>query len=95
MAEKKVTQNVWTWGFAKKEEGAVSNNNENAFENLVHTNLKQLPKRLKLGCQNEIHQVMFKCVISAKNNENSLQINLYISTTRYVRKAIITPVKFL
>ena len=38
----------------------MSNDADNAFRNLACANLKQLPKRLKLAIQNEIHQVIFK-----------------------------------
>ena len=43
-----------------KEEGVMSNDGDNGFGNLVRTNSKHLHKRLKLVCQNEIHQVTFK-----------------------------------
>ena len=50
----------------------MSNDPDNTLGNLVHTNLKQLPKRLKLAYQNEIHQVMFKYMIAAENIKNPL-----------------------
>ena len=33
-----------------KEEGLMSKHADNTFGNLVHTNLKQLPKRLNIAC---------------------------------------------
>ena len=50
-----------------KQKGVMSNDPDNTLGNLVRANLKQLPKRLKLACQNEIHQVMFKYMIAAEN----------------------------
>ena len=49
-----------------KEETKVGNADV-AFGNLVTSNLAQLPKRIKLSCQNEIHQVMFKYMMAAEN----------------------------
>ena len=42
---------------------------DQAFGNLVSSNLSQLPKRLKLSCQNEIHSVMFKYLMEAENTQ--------------------------
>ena len=43
----------------EKGDGISSNNADNAFGNLVSSNLSQLPKRLKMVCQNEMPNVMF------------------------------------
>lgn len=66
-----ITQHRWKY-LDNKEEGAVNNNVDNSFENLVRTNLKQLPNRLKLACQNEFHQVVIKYIIAAENVETLL-----------------------
>ena len=39
---------------------------------LDNKDLKQLPKRMKIACQNEIQQVMLKYMKAVKNIENSL-----------------------
>ena len=64
----------------EKGDGISSNNADNAFGNLVSSNLSQLPKRLKLACQNEMHNIMFKYMMAAEN-ENSPQANINTEPT--------------
>ena len=58
----------------------MSNDANNAFGSLVRTNMKQLPKRPKLACQNEIYQVMVKYMTASENIEKPL-INQFSQKT--------------
>ena len=41
-----------------------------AFGNLILSHVRQLPKRLKFSCQNEINQVLFRCMMYSESNSS-------------------------
>ena len=41
---------------------------DTAFANLVLSHVRQLPKRLKFSCQNEINQVLFRYMMYSESN---------------------------
>ena len=41
---------------------------DTAFANLVLSHVKELPKRLKLSCQNEKNQVLFRYMMHSESN---------------------------
>ena len=41
-----------------------------AFANLVLSHVRQLPKRLKFSCQNEINQVLFRYMMYSESNSS-------------------------
>ena len=43
---------------------------DTAFANLVLSHVRQLPKRLKFSCQNEINQVLFRYMMYSESNSS-------------------------
>ena len=43
---------------------------DTAFVNLVLSHVRQLPKRLKFSCQNEINQVLFRYMMYSESNSS-------------------------
>ena len=45
---------------------------DTAFANLILSHVRQLPKRLKFSCQNEINQVLFRYMMYSESNSSQL-----------------------
>ena len=43
---------------------------DTAFSNLVLSHVRQLPKRLKFSCQNEINQILFRHMLYSESNSS-------------------------
>ena len=43
---------------------------DTAFANLILSHVRQLPKRLKFSCQNEINQVLFRYMMYSESNSS-------------------------
>ena len=43
---------------------------DTAFANLVFSRVRQLPKRLKFSCQNEINQVLFRYMMYSESSSS-------------------------
>ena len=71
-----------------EKEETKTDNADVVFGNLVSSNLKQLPKRLKLSCQNKMHQVMFKYMMVAETESNtSMNPEQHLSYISLVQQA--------
>ena len=45
-------------------------NPDTAFANLILSHVKQLPKRFKFSCQNEINQVLLRYIMYSESNSS-------------------------
>ena len=43
---------------------------DTAFANLILSHVRQLPKRLKFSCQNELNQVLFRYMMYSESNSS-------------------------